>query len=84
MISTKTKTEVLWASDWLATVDECHDRLHRGGWSVGETCYWIDAGRVSQVDAMNGVNVNLARDQTLLGAWQMAIERATDMQMPQS
>jgi hypothetical protein len=37
-------------------VDECRDRLHRAGWSLGESCF----GQRWQVDGSNGENRLLA------------------------
>jgi hypothetical protein len=34
------------------SVDECRDRLHRAGWSLGETCF----GQRCQVEGSNGEN----------------------------
>jgi hypothetical protein len=36
------------------TVDDCSDRLHAAGWSVGESCFRTNAGLVWQVDGANG------------------------------
>jgi hypothetical protein len=65
-------------------VDECHDRLHRVGWSVGETCFQTDAGVVWQVDGTNGENRLLARAPTQAAAWRQAVEQAATVGMPRS
>ena len=41
----------------MPTIDECLDRLHRAGWSVGHAAF----GATWQVDGTNGENVLLAR-----------------------
>jgi hypothetical protein len=37
-----------------ATVDECHARLRRAGWSLGEVRVLTAAGPVCLVDGTNG------------------------------
>jgi len=39
------------------TVDECRDRLHRAGWSIGETAIGPDHALVWLVTGTNGENV---------------------------
>jgi hypothetical protein len=65
------------------TVDDCSDRLHAAGWSVGETCFRISAGSVWQVEGMNGENQLLAQAPTKTGAWRQACEQATALDRPQ-
>jgi hypothetical protein len=48
--------------------DELRDRLHRAGWSVGETCL----GRLQQVDGSNGENGLLAAGESQVEAWHRA------------
>jgi hypothetical protein len=53
-------------------VDECRDRLHRAGWSIGEiagvTC-WVVSGH-------NGENVIVADGQSQAEAWYRATLQA--------
>jgi hypothetical protein len=53
-------------------VDECRDRLHRAGWSVGET---VTAPRW-QVSGSNGENRLEASGRTQAQAWHRACEQA--------
>jgi hypothetical protein len=50
------------------SVDECRDRLHRAGWSLGEVCF----GATWQVDGTNGENKILATGATQAEAWYRA------------
>jgi hypothetical protein len=55
-----------------ASVDECADRLHRAGWSMGElltAAGWLVTGS-------NGENVIEAFGSTQSEAWQRACEQA--------
>ena len=47
------------------SVDESRDRLHRAGWSLGETCF----GSTWQVDGVNGENRLLATGYSQAEAW---------------
>jgi hypothetical protein len=60
-----------------ASVDECEDRLHRAGWSMGElltSAGWIVSGT-------NGENMIEARGRTQSEAWQRACEQARSVGM---
>jgi hypothetical protein len=59
------------------TVDECRDRLHRAGWSLGEAC--CVAAR--QVDGTNGENRLLATGATQSEAWWRACVLAHEVGM---
>jgi hypothetical protein len=52
----------------MPSVDECRDRLHRAGWSMGET----GNGSMWQVDGSNGPHRILAAGRTQAEAWQSA------------
>jgi hypothetical protein len=51
--------------DSYPAVDESRDRLHRAGWSLGETRF----GHLWQVDGVNGENAILATGATQAQAW---------------
>jgi hypothetical protein len=59
------------------TPDEALDRLHRAGWSIGETC----AGRTWLVCGTNGENIIDARGRTQAEAWARACEEAAAVGM---
>jgi hypothetical protein len=50
------------------TVDDCSDRLHTAGWSVGDSGFRTGAGPVWQVEETNGESRLLARAPTQAGA----------------
>jgi hypothetical protein len=52
-------------SDGYPTVDESRDRLHRAGWSLGESAF----GPTWQVDGSNGENRLLATGASQEEAW---------------
>jgi hypothetical protein len=54
------------------TPDEALDRLHRAGWSIGETA----AGSTWLVSGINGENVICARGGSQGEAWSEACEQA--------
>jgi hypothetical protein len=54
------------------TVDECHDRLRRAGWSVGET----GSANRWQVSSSHGENVIFAEGLTQVEAWWKACQQA--------
>jgi hypothetical protein len=56
----------------MPTIDECLDRLHRAGWSVGHAAF----GPTWPVDGTNGENVLLAHATTLDGAHRLALLQA--------
>jgi hypothetical protein len=58
-------------------IDHWRDRLHRAGWSVGETC----AGRTWLITGTNGENVIHATAETQAKAWQRACEQAAAVGM---
>jgi hypothetical protein len=58
-----------------APVDESRDRLHRPGWSVGETCF----GQRWQVDGSNGENRLLASGASQTEAWYRATVQAREL-----
>jgi hypothetical protein len=55
-------------------VDECRDRLHRPGWSLGESCF----GQTWQVDGSKGQNRLLATGASQAEAWYRAADLARD------
>jgi hypothetical protein len=59
------------------TPDEALDRLHRAGWSVGDT----RAGRTWCVSGTNGENVIFATGRTQQEAWARACEQAAEVGM---
>ena len=56
----------------MMTPDEALDRLHRAGWSIGET----GAGRTWIVSGSNGENEIRAEARTQAGAWAEACSQA--------
>jgi hypothetical protein len=73
---TPTRTFLLPSSN-LPTVDDCRDRLHRAGWSVGEVAgawTWMVAGN-------NGENQLRAEGRTQFVAWQRACDQAAAVGM---
>ena len=58
-----------------AQIDEARDRLHRAGWSLGETVW----GAVWQIDGRNGENMLLVHASTQAEAWQRAVEFARSL-----
>lgn len=58
-------------------VDESRDRLHRAGWSLGETCY----GERWHVDGRIGENVILARGTSQAEAWYQATLQTRELGM---
>jgi hypothetical protein len=59
------------------TVDECHERLHAAGWSLGEAMFgdrWF-------VDGTNGENIIQASGLTQKEAWSRAVEQAQSLGM---
>src|SRR4051794_19170676 len=58
-------------------VEESLARLHRSGWTLGETPWTGASGRtVYQVDGTNGENKFLVRAPTAREAWHRAVEQA--------
>jgi hypothetical protein len=58
------------------SVDESRPRLHRAGWSVGETAFGLPHAPAWQVDGANGENRLLAHERTQAEAWWRACEQA--------
>jgi hypothetical protein len=58
-----------------SAIDEIRDRLHRAGWSLGETCW----GSSWQIDGRNGENGLLVHGSTQTEAWQRAVEFARSL-----
>ena len=56
----------------MPTIDDCLDRLHRAGWSVGHAAF----GATWQVDGSNGENVLIALVATLEEAYRLACIQA--------
>jgi hypothetical protein len=59
------------------SVDESRDRLHRAGWSLGETCF----GATWRIDGRNGENQLLVRGTSQAEAWHRATLQAREMGM---
>jgi hypothetical protein len=59
------------------SVGESRDRLHRAGWSLGETCF----GQRWQVDGTNGENRLLAVGASQAEAWYRATVQARELGM---
>jgi len=57
-------------------IDDCADRLHRAGWSVGEVRISTDAGALWLISGANGENLIYARASTQTAAWQEACQQA--------
>jgi hypothetical protein len=57
-------------------VDECRDRLHRAGWSIGETAIGPDFTLVWCVTGTNGENRIEARGRSQAEAWYRATLQA--------
>ena len=52
-------------------------RLHRAGWSVGSTAFYVEGGGLAWlVSGVNGENVIHGRGPTEAAAWRSAIEQA--------
>jgi hypothetical protein len=64
------------------TVDACHRRLHRAGWSVGDFAT-LDAGgrEVWRVSGRNGENVIEATGANQAEAWHRACRQAESLGM---
>ena len=60
------------------TVDDCHDRLRRAGWSVGDCA---TAGGTWLVTGSNGENLIRAVGHTQAEAWRGAAEQARSLGM---
>jgi hypothetical protein len=58
------------------SVDECRDRLHRAGWSIGETAIGPDHAIVWLVAGTNGENRIEARSRSQAEAWYQATLQA--------
>jgi hypothetical protein len=58
------------------SVDECRDRLHRAGWSIGETAIGPDLALVWLVTGTNGENRIEARGRSQAEAWYRATLQA--------
>lgn len=56
--------------------DEFFIRLHRAGWSVGETQMLTAAGLRGLVTGSNGENLIHAEGQTADEAWHLAVQQA--------
>jgi hypothetical protein len=54
------------------SVDECRDRLHRAGWSIGETAISSDHALVWLITGTNGENRIEARGRSQNEAWYRA------------
>jgi hypothetical protein len=59
------------------TVDDCRNRLHRAGWSVGE----VASGTRWLINGANGENVLRAEGKTQAEAWHRACEQAAAVGM---
>jgi hypothetical protein len=57
--------------------DESRARLHRAGWSLGETCL----GQLWQVDGENGENRLLASGASQAEAWDRATVQSRELGM---
>jgi hypothetical protein len=57
------------------------DRLHRSGWSVGETAWTTESGVVWVVDGRNGENRIQAESTSQREAWRLAITQAREVGM---
>ena len=57
------------------SVDESFDRLHRAGWSIGETAFGPDHSLVWIVSGSNGENRVKARGQSQAEAWYRAAQQ---------
>jgi hypothetical protein len=64
-----------------ATVDQCHTRLKRASWSLGEVRLLTATGPVWLVDGTNGENRLEARGATQAEAWCRAVEQAMALGM---
>jgi hypothetical protein len=58
------------------TVDESRDRLHRAGWSVGETAVGPEHALVWIISGTNGENRIEGRGRTQAEAWHRATQQA--------
>ena len=56
--------------------EECYDRLHGAGWSIGDAAFVGPAGRVWVVSGHNGENLIRAEGATAAEAWGRAAEQA--------
>jgi hypothetical protein len=63
------------------TSDESFARLHRAGWSVGDTSVITATGIVRIVSGVNGENVLEARAATQAEAWYRASQQAKALGM---
>jgi hypothetical protein len=61
------------------SVDECRDRLHRAGWSIGETASGSDHALVWLVTGTNGENCIEASGRSQAEAWYRATLQAGTM-----
>jgi hypothetical protein len=58
-------------------VDHCLEQLHASGWSVGDTAFVTEAGKLSWlVYGTNGENVVRAEGQIRADAWRAAYDQA--------
>jgi hypothetical protein len=56
---------------------ECLDRLRRAGWTIGDTAFRLDDGRlVWLVSGQNGENLIRAEGATSAETWLAAVEQA--------
>jgi hypothetical protein len=68
--------------DAFPPAEESLDRLHRSGWSCGETGFTYPDGRyVHQVDALKGDQRIRAEGATPAEAWHRAVEAAAELGM---
>jgi hypothetical protein len=58
------------------SVDECRDRLHRAGWSIGEAAIGPDHALVWVITGTNGENRIEARGRSQAEAWYRATLQA--------
>jgi hypothetical protein len=63
------------------TVDESLDRLHRAGWSVGDSAFGSSHALVWGVSGNNGENVVIAFGKTRAEAWWRACVQAREVGM---
>jgi hypothetical protein len=82
----KRRAAAIESRDWMTTgddpmstfpsVDECRDRLHRAGWSIGETAIGPDHALVWLVTGTNGENRIHAEGRSQAEAWYRATLQA--------
>jgi hypothetical protein len=61
--------------------DVAYRRLHRSGWSIGDTAFTGPSGRVWLVSGHNGENLIRAEGRTCNEAWESAIGQALEVGM---